>query len=154
MKKKYIIISCIFLILLTLDLVSKYLMSNNDVLVIIPNILEFRYSENTGAAFSSFSNNIIFLIVFTIIILGIFIIYDILCKETKLIYVISFALVISGAVGNLIDRIVFRYVRDFIYFPFINFPIFNIADICITFGIILFAIYLIFLKDKNKEKND
>ncbi len=154
MKKKYIIISCIFLVLLTLDLVSKYLMSNSEVLVIIPNILEFRYSENTGAAFSSFSNKILFLIIFTIIVLFSFIIYDILCKETKMIYVISFALIVTGAVGNLIDRIVFKYVRDFIYLPFINFPIFNIADICITFGIILFAIYLIFFKDKNKEKND
>ena len=56
----------------------------------------------------------------------------------------------SGAIGNFIDRIFLGYVRDFIYFKWINFPVFNIADIYVTVGIGLFAI-LIFFVYKDEE---
>ena len=59
----------------------------------------------------------------------------------------------AGAIGNLIDRILFGYVRDFIYLKFINFPVFNIADMALTFGIILLLLYIIFYTTK-KTNNE
>ena len=62
------------------------------------------------------------------------------------------ALVISGGIGNLIDRLVLGYVIDYIKFEPINFPVFNFADICIVIGGILFCIYFIIIDEIKKKK--
>ena len=64
---------------------------------------------------------------------------------------ISLALVLAGALSNLIDRILFAYVRDFIYLKFINFAVFNVADMAITIGAILIIISILFLQKKDTE---
>ena len=53
-------------------------------------------------------------------------------------------MILAGAVGNLIDRIMNGYVVDFIYFQVINFPVFNVADICVTLGVVFLIIFLLF----------
>ena len=58
---------------------------------------------------------------------------------------ITCILVVSGALGNFIDRLTLAYVRDFIYFKIINFPVFNVADIYVTVSVILFIILLLFI---------
>lgn len=59
---------------------------------------------------------------------------------------LGLALVLSGAIGNLIDRVALGYVRDFIAFDFINFPVFNFADSCITVGAVLLVVSVLFTK--------
>ena len=71
---------------------------------------------------------------------------------TKLGLIINFVLtfIFAGAIGNFIDRVVNSYVTDFIYFSLINFPVFNVADIYVTCGVILLFIILIFCVDDDK----
>ena len=57
-------------------------------------------------------------------------------------------LIASGAVGNLLDRILHQYVIDFIYVKVIDFPVFNVADIYVTIGAFLFAVIVLFTKEE------
>ncbi|MEK7396372.1 MAG: signal peptidase II [Candidatus Poribacteria bacterium] len=110
---------------------------------VIKGFFEFSYSENTGAAFGSFQGkNAIFIIVGIIAIGFIFYIFKSLNRSTWMR--ISFGLILGGALGNLIDRIAFGFVIDFIRIrvtPSIWWPNFNIADAGITVGAIMFAVY-------------
>ncbi len=96
--------------------------------------LNLTYQENTGAAFSILRDKQLFLIILTsIVILGVIILM--LSKRIKNNAVIwSFALIVAGGVGNLIDRIFNHYVVDFIDVRIINFAVFNFADICAVLG--------------------
>lgn len=64
----------------------------------------------------------------------------------------GFSLVFGGAVGNLIDRLFLGYVRDFIALDFINFPVFNIADMCLCAGVIVLLVFFLFLYPKYNKK--
>lgn len=114
--------------------------------VIIDRILEFSYLENTGAAFSSFMGRQALLIsLTTVVILLLLWKYLTLPVEKRFVPMrLCMLLIISGAVGNLVDRVRNNYVVDFIYFVPINFPKFNVADIYITVGVTLLAILLFF----------
>ena len=162
----------IFAVLLAADLISKhyaasYLLSHGGSYAAIKDVLTFRYSENRGAAFGIFEDSRLFLSIFVgIVILGIigFIVYHIVKKKYKekgsLLLHISLSFILAGGVGNLVDRIAFGYVRDFIEYSFIytlfkrNFAICNLADVFLTIGVILVVIYLILLMiwDSKKEK--
>ena len=121
-------------------------------IVIIPNILSFEKVYNSGAAFGIFHGNTTFITVISLIISFGIIIYLILPKYKKNnIEYISFIFILAGALGNIYDRIFYSYVIDFIKLEFINFPVFNFADICINIGVImLFANYLLRGKDDPK----
>jgi signal peptidase II len=112
---------------------------------VIRGFFEFSYSENTGAAFGSFQGkNPVFIVVGIIALAFIFYIFRSLNKSTWMR--ISFGLILGGALGNLIDRIAFGFVIDFIRIrvtPSIWWPNFNIADAGITVGAIMFAVYKI-----------
>ena len=105
-----------------------------DTIHIIRNFFRITYVQNTGAAWSIFSGNTVFLILISIIVLGIFIYFllkkDIIEKSEIVIY----GLLVGGIVGNLIDRIRYGYVVDFFDFNFgsFNYPIFNVADVMIV----------------------
>ena len=151
-NKKYLLIELIiFISVIAVDMLTKYLLDGK-VIPIIKGVISFTSSHNTGAAFSIFSNNTLMLIIVTIIFLGIIFIADRFIKNKNMLYFVSFALIIAGGVGNLIDRIFLGYVRDFIYFELINFAIFNVADSALTIGVILFAIFVIFFSDGKKNK--
>ena len=105
----------------------------------IPYLADFIYVKNTGAAFSMFSGKVSVLSV----CIGV-IVYFIVKKPKSKLMCISLALLFSGAAGNAIDRVANGYVVDFISLKFINFPVFNIADIAITVGAALLVIYMIF----------
>ncbi len=115
-------------------------------------IMDLTYVENTGAAFSSFSGARIFLIVLPIVMiifLGIYLYKD---KHKHPFFVCSVAAIIGGGIGNLIDRIRFGYVVDYLDLKLFNFAIFNFADIFVVCGVICVAFYLIFIEGK-LEKN-
>lgn len=114
--------------------------------VIISRVLEFSYLENTGAAFSSFMGRQTFLIVLTALVIILVLWKYLTLPEGRrfLPMRLCMLLIISGAVGNLIDRVRNHYVVDFIYFVPINFPKFNVADIYITVGVAILAVLLFF----------
>lgn len=148
-KKKIGIILAVVVILL--DQLTKILMINRQV-TIIPNLLEFTYTENTGVAFGIANSKLFLIILVSILILGI-ILKFIKERETQIDQniLLSLYFVLAGGISNLIDRIFRGYVIDFIDVNILNFPNFNIADICITLGI--FVLILIVAKSLfEKEK--
>ena len=124
---------------------------------VINGFLEWNYVENTGAAFGSFSGNTTLLSVITavIILAGI---AAILLKKIKNKYLlITATIIIAGGLGNLIDRIFRGYVIDFIKVLFIDFPVFNFADILVTCGSFMLITYLIidiYNDSRKKQKGD
>ena len=130
---------------LTKWLAVKYLLPSGPI-SIIDGVFELRYLENRGAAFGIFQNRQWMFILLTLIIVAAVIWLYIKMPETKRMLplrIISVA-VISGAIGNLIDRILNSYVVDFLYFRLIDFPIFNVADIYVTVSAVIFIILFIF----------
>ena len=133
-------------------LAVKYL-SSGKIIDVIPNILQFVYVENTGAAFGILKNQkVLFTIITIIVIVGI-IYYLIKMKfdQKNIFNYIVLLLIFSGAIGNFIDRIKKSYVVDFIYFKPINFPVFNVADTYITIACIVLLISMFLLKENNLQ---
>lgn len=155
MKNKKTILTIV--VVLILDIISKLLISNlmleEQSIKIINNFFYLTYARNTGVAFSFLEGNIPFIITITILIIIILIKY-ISSKELPLIEQISYGLIIGGALGNLIDRVVYGYVVDFLDFYIFNYnyPIFNIADCSIVIGIIIYLI--ISLKTESSDKDE
>lgn len=114
---------------------------------IIKEVLELTYVENHGAAFGMLQGKQIFLVLITIIVIvAIAIYYKKLPTDSKYKWLkLSFILIISGAIGNLIDRIRLSYVIDYIYFKLIDFPVFNLADCFVVVGTILLSILILFV---------
>lgn len=146
------------LVVIGLDQLTKFLIYGTPARSIIGNLLWFESTLNTGVAFSMFEGKSVVFII-TSSLASLLFIYLIVSKKwlkTKT-EKISIALVLAGTISNLIDRIIFAGVRDFIYLKFINFAIFNVADMAITFGAILFCVAFIFLrkpKEEEKKIND
>lgn len=151
------IISIITIIMVLLDQLSKIwavnvLRDGNQVIKIWDGVFHLHYLENRGAAWGIFSGKQYFLIGLTSIIIIGMIIYMFKMQDTPVRkwYRIAFILIISGAIGNLIDRVCLGYVRDFLYFKLIDFPIFNIADVFVVCGVILLMVVMLFI-DKSSE---
>ena len=124
--------------------------------LVLKGVLGWEYVQNTGAAFGSFANNTVILAVITgiIIIIGI---AAIIAKKIQNKFLLTAAvMVISGGIGNLIDRIFKGYVTDFIKVLFIDFPVFNFADILVTCGSFLLLIYLVWdiFNDRRKKNGE
>ena len=144
-------------VLTAVDMITKYIASTavkiNGPFEFLFGTFQFRYVENTGAAFSSFSGNTFLLTVVTAVILAGCLIL-LLSKRIKPLFMnVSLMLIVSGGTGNLIDRIRFGYVIDFIEPLFIDFAVFNFADCCITVGAFMmigFEIYELICERKKK----
>lgn len=121
---------------------------------LIDGVLRFRYVENTGAIFGSFSTHTALLTVFSIVLLGVTIFFLITNKNKNKLVNLCLLFMISGGVGNIIDRIRLHYVVDFIEPLFVNFAVFNFADCLITIGAFTLIIYLIvdLVKDTRNNK--
>ena len=124
--------------------------------VIIDKVFSIKFVTNTGAAFSILENNILLLIVVSISVLILVYNLSFSFKSDKLTN-ITFGLLYGGILGNLIDRVFYGYVRDFISIG--KFPVFNIADMAIVIGIMLLVIisikgeFLIRRGEKNEDKS-
>lgn len=127
---------------LVLDQVSKYavrgLMYINQSIPLIPKVLYLTYVRNTGAAFGILAGKRLFFIIASLIVVAVLLIYSREVKNNAMLQW-AFGLMLGGAVGNLLDRIIFHWVTDFIdvsFFP----PIFNFADSALVIGVCLFAL--------------
>ena len=133
-------------ICILIDQIIKLIISINmnvaDSINVIKNFFRITYLQNTGAAFSIFSGNRIFLILITLVAL--LLIYFILIKgkEITKVETICYGLLIGGIIGNLIDRVRIGYVIDYLDFNFgaFHYPVFNFADICIVVSAIILLI--------------
>ncbi len=156
MKKKTINIIIISMLLILVDILSKELiirsLSLNESIILIKNFLKITYIKNTGAAFGILSNNILLLIGITVILVAY--LTKELVKSKSNVNIISYVLIISGAFGNLIDRVFRKYVIDFISFTLFGreMAVFNIADTFITIGIFLLIFNII--KEEIHERNN
>ncbi len=124
----------------------------NENLKIWNGILSFTKTYNTGAAFGMLKDNAILLAVFSIIVIISISVYLIKCyKSINEINSIAWGLILGGTLGNVFDRLIHGYVIDFIKLEFINFPIFNIADLCINIGSIILVAHLLFFPGKKQQ---
>ena len=143
-------------LILIIDRVIKVIVSNHltesKELQVIKNIISICYTHNTGAAFSILQNQKYLLILLALIALIIIDRYITNLKEASKLEQISFSLIIGGIIGNLLDRIFYSSVIDYILLKFIDFPIFNLADSCIVIGVII-LIVLTVIDSIKKYKN-
>lgn len=109
----------------------------------IPGIVEFRYVLNDGAAFNILGGKQGFLIAFTAIALLVIFGYLVLKRPAQTLEYISWLLILGGGMGNLIDRVRNQVVVDYLSLQFMNFAVFNFADICVCVGVGLLALCLV-----------
>lgn len=118
----------------------------------IPHVMDLTYTQNTGAAFSSFSELTWLLTLVSLaasVAVAVLLWKDIFPGKWGRL---SLSLILAGAVGNLIDRALLGFVTDMFQTTFINFAVFNVADICVVVGGFLMAAYVLLLWDKDKER--
>lgn len=127
----------------------------SDTKVVIDGFFQLRLTYNTGAAWSSFSGNMPFLIGITLIsIVAFAFFFRSVDFIKKFVYSTGISLMFGGLFGNFIDRLFLEKVVDFLDFNIFtyDFPVFNIADICLVVGVFLFVIDLLFLEGKRKNE--
>lgn len=139
-------------------LAVEHLMGKEDV-ILLKDFLALSYAENTGAAFSAFSDSTMMLSVMTLLLLVGGVVFLLLGKVQGKLMNICAVLIIAGGAGNLVDRFAQGYVVDYIKTLFIDFPVFNFADILVVVGCFTLMGYLIYdiireEKLKKKEKAD
>lgn len=134
-------------ILIIIDVIIKVIvdkcMNIYDTIKIIPNFFNIMYVRNTGAAFSIMENSRVLFIVIGMI--AIYLIWRFFIKDKQLnnYYIVIYSMLIAGIIGNMIDRILYGYVIDYLSFNIFgySFPIFNLADTFIVVSIIMLIIY-------------
>ncbi len=116
-------------------------------------VFELQYCENPGIAFSLLTNQQWLFIPATCLVMALFVIMLLRSDlRRSVVFSLSCAMILAGGIGNLIDRVAYGYVVDFLYFKLIDFPIFNFADCCVVVGaIVLFAFLLFGCKDSDFE---
>lgn len=145
----------LFVILVIADQLTKHLavvrLKNQAAYNLINGILEFNYLENRGAAFGVLQNRKYFFVFVALIFIGVIVFVLIKVPTQKKYYSLNILLVMiaAGAVGNMIDRVRYDYVVDFIYLVCIQFPIFNVADIYVTTATVILVFQILFVYKTN-----
>ncbi len=140
-------------IMVMIDQVVKYWTVSNFALNegkdFIPGVLSFYYLQNDGAAWGMFSGKMWLFYIITLIVVTVLI--YMLHKEGKTSKLLSVGLsfMIAGALGNFIDRLHLNYVVDMFRLDFMTFPIFNVADVCLTIGVIVMLVYMIITPEES-----
>lgn len=157
--KTYVLYSAIIAIGILLDQLTKWLsvefLTRVETCPIIRNVIHLTYVENRGAAFGMFKDQRwIFMLTSTVMILGLSLYLYLGFAENKL-YEVSIAMIISGGIGNMIDRLALGYVIDFIDFRLINFAVFNGADsfVCVGAGLLILALIKDIIAEAKMNKN-
>lgn len=154
-NKKYLLFLTV--IPLIIDIITKNLIKSKlmlyDAVPVIDGFFNIVYVLNPGAAFSflhDMNESYRRLFFITVTIIAIFVVLYIFAREKSKINIAGFALILSGAIGNLIDRIIIGKVVDFLdfYYKTYHFPAFNVADSCITVGVALIIIDILFFSKK------
>ncbi|MGB8455069.1 MAG: signal peptidase II [Anaerocolumna sp.] len=156
-------------LLIALDQLTKYFAATHlkvdGPMQIIPKVFKLYYHENNGAVWGIMSGKISFLIIITVIIMTGMIYFYLKIPAGKRYDYMRIVLVFlsAGAIGNLIDRSINKYVVDFLYFELIDFPIFNLADCYVTCSAVLLIVLSLFyykdddfafLNKKEEHKNE
>ena len=145
------------ILLIAVDQLVKYWvvahLAVGETAPLMPGFVELLRLHNYGAAWSSFSGMRYLLIALTsmlMVFLAVLLVKKIVRHPLGLTAV---TLTLAGGIGNLIDRIRLGYVVDMFNFQFISYPVFNVADMCIVFGVILLLVYYLFFYEKYDGKN-
>ena len=148
----------VMLVLLGLDQLTKYLaiinLKNHPAVVLWDGVLELNYLENRGSAFGMLQNQKFFILFIGVVFLAVILFFLFKLPEEKKFCTVHILLsaIVAGGVGNMIDRLRFDYVVDFISFVLIHFPIFNVADSYIVVAtIVLFLLFLFVFEEKDLE---
>lgn len=148
----------IMLLAVALDQISKYFVVSNmalyDSISVVPGFFRFTYIENKGAAFGMLADHRwVFLVISTIAIVA-FVFYIVKYRPKDLLLRISAAFIVGGGIGNMIDRCLRGSVVDFIDVEFIEFYIFNVADmfVCVGCGLMMLYLLLAEVKEQRKKK--
>ena len=140
------------ILFLLIDIISKqlvlYFMVENQTIQIIPHFFSLTYVKNTGVAFCMLEGNILFILLMSVIVVGI-LVYFAKSKGNGRLEKICYSMILGGALGNFLDRIFYGYVIDFFDFTLFGFKmaIFNVADVLIVCGVFL-LIVLEILKER------
>lgn len=144
-------------ILIVIDQITKVIAVNalgsGRRIPLIEGVLEFTYVQNRGAAFGILQNALPFFVIITLAALAIicYVLVRVPADRHFLPIRLCLCFIAAGAVGNFIDRLFLSYVRDFIYFCLIDFPVFNVADIYITCATaILILLMLLYYRDEEE----
>ncbi len=152
-KKKMIQLLCdllAFTVLVVIDQVTKYFaiekLKDQPSVKLIEGVFELQYLENRGAAFGMLQNGKVFFVFAAVVMLTaiVFVLIKAPVSKKYRPWHVFLVMIAAGGIGNMIDRIRLDYVVDFFYFSLINFPIFNVADIYVTVGTVLFFIMILF----------
>ncbi len=149
-RKAFFFLFLSSILLIALDQWTKYLavlyLKEKNPIIIIKGVFELSYLENRGAAFGLFQNHrYIFLCTTIIIMAGVLYVYWKIPKNKHFLPLQFIGIgVFSGAIGNMIDRLLHGYVVDFFYFSLIDFPVFNVADVYVTVSVAFLVVFLIF----------
>lgn len=150
----YIIIAAAFLII---DIITKYwaasVLAGTIGIPVIFNVFHLTYVENTGIAFGMLENKRVIFIALSLIILIVLTVYYFKTERRDVWLKLGTALIFSGSIGNLIERISKGYVVDFLDVRILNFPVFNVADIAVCAGAVALIIHFLFM-DNKKETNE
>ena len=156
--RDYVLYTLVIIIGIILDQLTKYLsvayLKAVETVPLLKGVLHLTYVENRGAAFGMLKDHRwIFIVVSTVAIIGMAI-YLYLGHATTTLYGVSLAMVISGGIGNMIDRLALGYVIDFIDFRLINFAVFNGADsfVCVGAGLLVLALVFDIFKEIDAER--
>jgi signal peptidase II len=150
-----LIISLIALDLITKKYIYGPIASGQPDIILISGVLRFTAIKNTGASFGIFADYTNILTIVSIItVIGALVVLILTQKKiNNPLFKIAMSLIIAGGIGNIIDRLKFGYVRDFIYFELIDFAVFNIADSCLTIGCIILIMYILWDFFATTKKN-
>lgn len=153
-KRRIILLTVDFflaILFIAADQLTKYyavlMLKDQTPYTIMDGVFELHYLENNGAAFGILQGQKFFFLFIAVIILSmiLYVLFKMPYQKKYIKLHITLVLIASGAIGNLIDRIRYDYVIDFLYFSLINFPVFNVADIYVTLAAFYLVILLLFV---------
>ena len=115
-------------------------------ITVIDGVFEFSFVKNPGAAFGMLKGQLWIFVPVTLLVCGFIVAMMVRSPLRKYkLFDITCVLILAGAIGNLIDRIVYGYVVDFLHCTFIDFPVFNFADCCVVIGCGLLFVFILFV---------
>ena len=146
MKRKVSIFISILLLIILDQAVKGYVVKEiplGGMRRFIPKVVSLTYLKNSGAAFSMLENQQWFFTIITLIAMGAAFVYLYRHIKGSIWLLLGLTFIISGGIGNFIDRLRQGFVVDMFHLDFMNFAIFNVADIYLTIGVGLLLIYLL-----------
>lgn len=156
MRNKVIVLCVIAIAVVALDQFIKAQLSASPLGSVVGSLLfgliDLRIVYNTGAAWGIFAGNPVLLAIFSLLVCALLLGYFIWArKSTTMFQVVGIALVVGGGIGNVIDRFSQGYVLDYLCTTFIDFPVFNVADMAVTCGVVILVVSL-FMHTSSKEE--